>query len=332
MNEARITSLDKHARLEAAADWVDREGEMSESERQTFERWYADADNRAAYQRIAGSMNWITQDGVSQAFEPGATTPASARRRSWIVPSAMAASLLLASGFWLLKPFVPSTPEAPVAQAPVEESLRLESTRGERRSEVLQDGSQLVLNAQSEVQVSLSPRERRVSLNRGQVFFNVARDEQRLFVVNAGEAQVLVLGTRFDVDRTSARTTIAVYEGSVNVQADRSVVLHGGEQISLADGRLGRVETRALGTSPAWRSGWIDVSEEPLAQVVGHLQRYLERDVLIPEGALAEQPVSGRFSLDRPLESLQLLADAHGLSLQSGQDQDRLRLTPDRHR
>jgi transmembrane sensor len=64
----------------------------------------------------------------------------------------------------------------------------------------LPDGSQVILNTNSELSYSSSfgKNDRRVKLV-GEGFFNVQRDEQKPFVIDVNQTKVEVLGTSFDV-------------------------------------------------------------------------------------------------------------------------------------
>src|SRR5271155_3294928 len=70
---------------------------------------------------------------------------------------------------------------------------------GEQRTVQLLDGSTVELNARSTIQVRLTAEQRDVTLLDGQALFRVAKDKQRPFVVQAGDAQVRAVGTEFDV-------------------------------------------------------------------------------------------------------------------------------------
>ena len=72
---------------------------------------------------------------------------------------------------------------------------------GEQRVLTLDDGSRVTLAGDSAINLDLTDHQRRVTLLRGRVYFQVAPDPQRPFLVEAGEARVRVTGTRFEVRR-----------------------------------------------------------------------------------------------------------------------------------
>src|SRR4029077_10931085 len=70
---------------------------------------------------------------------------------------------------------------------------------GQRSSINLADGSIVVLNTASRIQVSFDARIRRVQLLSGQAWFEVAKNQVRPFIVEAGDRIVTAHGTAFDV-------------------------------------------------------------------------------------------------------------------------------------
>lgn len=96
-----------------------------------------------------------------------------------------------------------------------------QTARGEMRSIMLADGSQIDLNATSAVRVEVTPRRRHVDVVAGEALLTVAKDRKRPFTVAAGMMSVEVVGTRFNVRRDSFgdtdRTALTVLEGHVRL-------------------------------------------------------------------------------------------------------------------
>ena len=97
------------------------------------------------------------------------------------------------------------------------------SARGQQVRHGLPDGSSLLLDAASSARVQYFSARRVVTLAQGAAFFEVARDEQRPFMVEAAGVRVTVLGTRFGVDieeggQSGQRVSVQVASGRVQVQ------------------------------------------------------------------------------------------------------------------
>src|SRR4029077_19161785 len=88
---------------------------------------------------------------------------------------------------------------------------------GERSLLVLADGSKVTLNTASAVHADYTGPERRVTLVRGEAFFDVAKDHTRPFVVSAGSRNVIAVGTAFDVRLQDRRVRVTLVEGKVRV-------------------------------------------------------------------------------------------------------------------
>jgi transmembrane sensor len=179
---------------------------------------------------------------------------------------------------------------------------------GEQAAWRLPDGSMLHLNTDSSTTVHYSKTERVVDVNRGQAFFEVARGDRRRFRVSAGEAQVLAIGTEFDVYRRPDATLVTVVEGTVVVSVGEPPPSNGivppgpsqrvsaGEQIGVEAGRLWSepipVDAKA---AVAWLHRQIIVEDRPLGEVAEEFNRYGHVQIEIDDPALRALRVSGRF-------------------------------------
>jgi transmembrane sensor len=99
----------------------------------------------------------------------------------------------------------------------VPHSERYVTKLGEQRRLVLDDGSIIDMNTQSELTVRLADDERYVYLLSGEALFTVARDPARPFVVASDLATVRALGTQFNVHRQNDQMRVSVLEGRVSV-------------------------------------------------------------------------------------------------------------------
>lgn len=71
----------------------------------------------------------------------------------------------------------------------------------------LNDGSHVTLNTDTSLRASLNgDKERHIQLDKGEAFFEVAKDPTRPFVVYAGDKRVMAIGTKFSVRIIPAKT------------------------------------------------------------------------------------------------------------------------------
>jgi transmembrane sensor len=183
-------------------------------------------------------------------------------------------------------------------------AVRHATVLGEQRSVALDDGSVVMLNTLSEVDVDVSRSERRVALVAGEAMFDVAPDATRPFVVDAGNVSLTVLGTKFSVYRKDNVTRLAVVEGSVRVvpngglaELAEPLVVAAGE--GLVAGREG-ITPLAAGTgidmAIAWTERRLIFNAAPLADVVEQFNRYNATPIVVEDSALARREVTTVFN------------------------------------
>jgi transmembrane sensor len=171
---------------------------------------------------------------------------------------------------------------------------------GEQRSVALADGSIVMLNTRSEVEVRMDRSTRHVSLLAGEAMFDVVADRERPFVVQAGSVSLRVLGTKFSVYRTGAMTRLAVVQGTVQlVPGDRladAVMVSAGETLVAGrDGILPRGTGVDFETAVAWTDRRLIFNAAPLAQVVHEFNRYNTVPLVVEDSGLAGRPVTTVF-------------------------------------
>jgi transmembrane sensor len=88
---------------------------------------------------------------------------------------------------------------------------------GQQSHHILEDGSIIWLNSNSEIKVDYSEHLRRVNLVKGEAHFEVAKDKNRPFEVYAGDRLVRAIGTAFSVYRLEDRIEVLVAEGKVEL-------------------------------------------------------------------------------------------------------------------
>ena len=155
-------------------------------------------------------------DGRVQPFWPrvfAAVSDVPVRR--WQTAAATVAALGLATLglllLWHLRPIPGQVSQADVT------ALHFETRHGEQQTHRLADHSVLHLNTDTAVTVRYSDRERLVTLTSGEAEFEVTHESARPFRVFAGSAEVVDLGTRFDVRLGHQSTVVTVVEGHVAV-------------------------------------------------------------------------------------------------------------------
>ena len=279
--------------LEEAAEWLLALNfdAADEAQRQAFERWRAQSEaHRAAWaraERVMVTFASVPPDIGQQAVRRAGDRALSRRRTLRL----LTALLVGAPSGWLALRTLPW--DAPGAD--------LTTAIGERRSLVLADGSQLVLNSDSALDVRFDEGIRRLHLRRGEVLVTTHADPvvpRRPFVVSLAQGEVEALGTRFSVRRDEGLCQVAVFAHGVELRPQRgtAVRLTAGQQAWFnAHG----VQRRALVDEDAslWTRGMLVAHDRPLAEVLAELGRY-RPGLLRCYPAVAGLRVSGALSLD----------------------------------
>ncbi|MFJ1298624.1 DUF4880 domain-containing protein [Pseudomonadota bacterium AL_CKDN230030165-1A_HGKHYDSX7] len=182
----------------------------------------------------------------------------------------------------------------------------------QRKSFDLPDGSHLMLNARSAVDVRFDATHRQVSLRRGDVIAEVApaaREAWPAFELLAGEVRVRTAQGRFVVSQLDAAVRIYALRDAVEVawRGAAPRVLAPGEGVVMGeDGRASPV--RGTTTGAEWESGYLSAAPLPLGEVVAALRRYTP-GILRVSPAAARLPVHASLPLNDVPRALAALAD-----------------------
>lgn len=160
---------------------------------------------------------------------------------------------------------------------------------GQIRSQVLEDGSKIVVNANSDIEITYYHKQRLVKVNRGEVSFDVAKNPDRPFVVESGPARITVLGTRFAVNRLQKKVRVSVDHGTVRVEpqsidlqdptspnrnAEHVLTLRDNEVAEISiDGKAKRIQ-RPAADGFSFETGIINFDQAGLEEIAETLSRY----------------------------------------------------------
>jgi transmembrane sensor len=192
----------------------------------------------------------------------------------------------------------------------------------------LADGSHITLNTDSRIRVDLASQERRIELDRGEAFFQVAKDPARPFVVKVGNKRVIAVGTQFSVRRDDAGDIrVAVSEGRVHVETDSPA---GSAVPVLVAGDVAQTAKTEVFVRPhasaeveealSWRSGYIVLHDMTLADAVAEFNRYNKRKIFIEDPTLAVVRIGGTFRATNPEVFLWFLSTEFGVSAEQTEE------------
>lgn len=185
---------------------------------------------------------------------------------------------------------------------------------------LLSDDSSVALNQHSVLQFSEDNQSRKAILSKGEAYFSIKRDEARPFTLKAGNANIRVLGTAFNVNNTLGETHIAVFHGKVAVNT-----FDGTKRVELIKGQRARVNKHNIIVStfaadqPDWQLGWLNLDNVLISNAVYQLNRYAKKTVVLSK-VDANLRVSGRFKTNDIIGAATLIAQLNKLSINSFDD------------
>ncbi len=311
----------------AAADWLVRLDNLDQAEPPPAEfiAWCErDPRHRAAYLRLEAA--WRKTDRLRQvrAFDRSVDADLLARsprtaagrrvRRLWPVAAAVSALAVgLALAAWVVG----------------ERGQVYRTGIGGFERIVLEDGSTVELDTDSEIRVRFEPGRRRVALVHGQGHFKVAHDSGRPFDVTAGATTVRAVGTAFAVRlRDPFEIEVLVTEGRVAIasqERDLSSIEIPPELPTLSAGEIavikpnlprlesGKIESTDIVRQLAWTEGRLMFEGQTLGEAVAEFNRYNKRQLTIEDASVAALRVGGSFKATDPESFVVALEKSFGV-------------------
>lgn len=304
---------------------------LPEGMRQQWSQWRAaSAVHEQAWQHIEAVNGRLSRLGgpaapVASAIAHATLLPPRSPRRRQAVQAL--AVLLFAGGVaWTVEERTPWRPWLADVRTGV----------GEQRTLALADGTQLVLNTDSAVNLRFTGGERRLQLVAGEILVSTAKDaSMRPFLVETPQGEAQALGTRFSVRTLERATQLGVFQGAVRIRpragGAASLVLQAGQQTAFSRDSIAAPQpVDELAT--AWADGFIVARGMPLADFLAELGRYSPHP-LACDPAVARLRVSGSYPVSDIPRVLDTLSATFSLQVETvtrfwGRQVVRTRLAP----
>ena len=302
-------------RKDAAVDWFLRRGAgpLTAAEGEAFKAWLAEAqENEQTYAAldlawsVAGEAERHPTVSARNQVLVKAVDRARMTRRGVIAALAVALIGGGGAGWYSL-----TAPRPLVTQA-------FETAVGQQATVTLPDGSKVTLNTDTVVRTRADRDRRMVYLDKGQAFFQVAKDRRHPFVVTAAGRTVTAVGTAFDVRVDRGALKVVLVEGKVRVEpaapkplqarapgaaappADaapvaRATEMTAGSQLVAPDDSDWRLTRTDVDRETSWLKGQIAFDDASLGEIVAELNRYSTRKIVIVDEALAKRRLGGIY-------------------------------------
>lgn len=222
-----------------------------------------------------------------------------------------AAALVLSGAAWLGWKWI--TPSQQTIAAPPGHTL----------CQQLPDGSELQLNANSEVKLKRSwngTGDREIWLE-GEAFFKVKKTPgKNRFIVHAGTVDIEVTGTQFNVKRRNGSVAVLLTEGSVQVHLPDGKLVHmqPGDYLDL-DKSQAVQNQNSKDEILAWQENRLAFQETSLKEVARVIENYYGVKVEINDSRLQNTRLTGILPNDQLGNLLNAIHEALGVNVnQSG--------------
>ncbi len=296
-----------------AMRWVVRLDDLTPMEQKRLDRWLNENDaHREAFDTAMqewDSLAFLQQlrdDPVAKGDPWVARKRARRKRnRSYVLTLAAAASIAamaLVVGWSLLQP--------------AGYLAEYRTAIGKQQDVSLPDGSFILLNTRTSLNVQFSKERRSVFLEAGEAHFEVAHDPDRPFVVATRVGVVRAVGTAFTVYvHDDEETEVTVTDGVVEVSQVSEPLVAALPSAELPDShsRTGSVQTLSKGSNAtisnaievvaavdteaierklSWQYGMLEFVNTPLGEVIDEVGRYTPKTLVIADPELESYPVT----------------------------------------
>src|SRR5258708_30511297 len=299
--------LSEEVRAEAAA-WIARlhDERRSPDVETDFQEWLVESDkHRRAFNRM--TQVW-EQTGKIQ-MRARAHVSATRRGRSRFSPWAatLAATLVLvvitAVHYW--------------------RDNTVTTAVGQQEVRVLRDGTRVVLNTDTRIEVNYDEHMRRVRLIRGEAWFDVAKRPTWPFLVSLRDQEIRALGTSFivrhdndhdlSVTLVDGRISVAPVAGNGEAPPQAPQVLVPGQRLVISRHHAPAMDRPELSRLTAWERGRVEFDDTPLEDATTEMNRYTTTRVIVPDTEVAQLRVGGVFRAGDSDEFVKIVTAAFGL-------------------
>lgn len=291
---------------QCAVEWLVelQAADHDEATHEAFQRWLAaHPDHKLAWQHIETvntRFNGLASP-LGSAVAKAVLTPRRSLKRRQIIKTLVVILFAGSTGWWVDE-------KIPWLAWTADERTHI----GQRRNITLADGSRVVLNTDTAINIRFTANERRLQLVRGEILVTTNQDSAsiaRPFIVETAQSELRPLGTRFTIHQQTMSNRLSVFEGAVEIRLRQDInyrhIVQVGEQVDFSNQGIHEIHP-ADDTSTAWSNGMIIASSMRLANFLAELDRH-RPGKLNCDPAVADLRVSGTYPLTDPEDILDAL-------------------------
>jgi len=194
---------------------------------------------------------------------------------------------------------------------------------GQQKVQLLPDGTRVVLNTDTRIEVHYDKGARRVRLIHGEAWFEVSHRPAWPFLVNVDGEEIRALGTSFIVRHDDIQDlAVTLIEGQVSVAPIRQndevplqdpKVLAPGQRFLISRHHSAAVDRPEMARVTAWKRGQVEFEQTPLEDAAKEMNRYSTTQVAAADAEVAQLRIGGIFRAGDSREFVRVVAAAFGL-------------------
>lgn len=299
-------------------------GEAEEHEITMVNQWLAETDeNKMQFQELkniwdkSAALKDNKKVDVEKALEKVMlrTQELTVKKFNWNALYKVAASLILIASVTIAMFYFSSNNNPIVLANNDSENIKTIS---------LSDSSKLTLKANTKLSYNnkFGIENRAILLEKGTVFFKVKKNQTMPFIITCDETSITVVGTEFEVKKTSDFVTVFVHEGKVKFsQANQEIFISKGMkyQYDIKNKSIKSI-SNINETEMSYATGVFDFNQMNLKQVIDQLNEYYHCKIQIdPKNKSLENiTLTSKFknnSLEEVIQILELTLDVKLLKI-----------------
>lgn len=233
-------------------------------------------------------------------------------RRQWFAVAA-AIALAIVAGWWLTNN----------ANKVIEQSMQIAQTSiGEKREIMLADGSKVWLNENSRLTfpTSFLASQRKVELE-GEAFFEIEKNPDVPFIIEMTEANVIVLGTSFNINARAENPvlTVTVRTGKVRLQSNQNkealILIKGEKGLLDVKDHVFEKQKKADLNDFAWQTGVLRFRNQTLGKAIDIINDFYKGEAIFTQASMRACLFDGRLQEENLKGALEYIADAFEMTL-----------------
>lgn len=186
----------------------------------------------------------------------------------------------------------------------------------------LTDGSIIYLSSNSKLYYpeEFEGNERKIEFE-GEGFFDIAKNPTKPFIIKAGNTEIKVLGTSFNVNTKFKENKLEVFVKTGKVQVSK--LANKKNKVFLEAGQLALVENTKISKKTntnknyiSWKTKHFDFRNVEMQQVIEHLNKAYNVHIIIENNAILKRKLRTKFE-DTPLDTiLKVIAEPYNLEVE----------------